>query len=83
MPKQWIMEYEPTPEKANTIPLLVRLQQVFGDALLIIDYCEKGMTISADCYTNLLHHLNNEIKKKLLYLINCYLTILILQLTHQ
>jgi histone-lysine N-methyltransferase SETMAR len=65
--KQWTAPGEPTPKKAKTVPSAGKVMaSVFWDAkgILLIDYLEKGKTITGDYYAALLVKLKTVIGEK-------------------
>lgn len=65
--KQWTEAGCSAPKKAKTIPSAGKVMaSVFWDAkgILLIDYLEKGKTITGEYYANLLDRLDEEIRKR-------------------
>jgi len=65
--KQWIMSGESAPKKAKTILSAGKVMAtVFWDSqgIILIDYLQKGKTITEEYYTTLLDRLKEELKKK-------------------
>ena len=64
--KQWIGKGEPAPKKVKTIKSAGKVMAtVFWDArgVILIDYLEKGKTITGQYYASLLGRLNKKIKE--------------------
>ena len=64
--KQWVSVVELAPKKAKTVPSAHKMMAtVVWDAcgITLIDFLEKGKTITGLYYTSLLDHLYEEIKK--------------------
>lgn len=69
--KQWISPGEKAPRKVKVIPSAGKVMAtIFWDAhgILLIDYLEKGRTITGAYYVELLDRLNKKIKKDRLHL---------------
>ena len=65
--KQWKHPMSPTPKKAKVTPSAGKVMaSVFWDAqgVLMVDYLQKGCTINALYYSDLLKRLRENIKKK-------------------
>lgn len=65
--KQWVKAGGPAPKKAKSIPSAGKVMaSVFWDAkgILLIDYLEKGRTITGKYYSNLLDQLDAKIREK-------------------
>jgi histone-lysine N-methyltransferase SETMAR len=65
--RQWTNRGEPTPKKAKTILSAGKVMAtVFWDSkgLLYVDYLQKGRTINAQYYADLLQNLSDAIKEK-------------------
>src|SRR5436190_5083057 len=65
--KQWTAKGEPTPKKAKTVLSAGKVMAtVFWDShgIVLIDYLEKGKTITGTYYASLLNKLKAEIEKK-------------------
>lgn len=65
--KQWTARGEPTPKKAKTVPSAGKVMAtVFWDSkgILLIDYLQKGKTITGEYYANLLDKLKTAVVEK-------------------
>ena len=65
--KQWVEAGSSAPKKAKVVPSAGKVMAtVFWDAkgIILIDYLEKGKTITGVYYASLLSKLNDEIKNK-------------------
>lgn len=65
--KQWIMSGESAPKKAKTVLSAGKVMAtVFWDSqgIILIDYLQKGKTITGEYYATLLDRLKEELKKK-------------------
>lgn len=65
--KQWTLKGEPAPKKAKTVPSAGKVMAtVFWDSrgVILIDYLEKGKTITGAYYATLLDKLKAEIEEK-------------------
>lgn len=64
---QWVSPGEGAPKKAKTIPSAGKvLATIFWDSkgIILIDYLEKGRTITGQYYANLLDRFDAEVKSK-------------------
>ena len=65
--KQWMAAGESAPKKAKTVKSAGKVMAtVFWDSqgIILVDYLEKGKTITGGYYATLLDRLNSEIKEK-------------------
>lgn len=65
--KQWIAKGEPAPKKAKTVSSAGKVMAtVFWDShgIILIDYLQKGKTITGEYYASLLDKLKAEIARK-------------------
>lgn len=65
--KQWKHKGSPPPKKAKVVKSAGKVMaSVFWDSkgILMVDYLPKGQTITGQYYSNLLHQLREEIKRK-------------------
>lgn len=65
--KQWIMPGESAPKKAKTVLSAEKVMAtVFWDSqgIILIDYLQKGKTITGEYYATLLDRLREELEKK-------------------
>lgn len=65
--KQWTEAGCSAPKEAKTIPSAGKVMaSVFWDAkgILLVDYLEKGKTVTGEYYVNLLDRLDEEIRKR-------------------
>ena len=68
---QWTEREKSAPKNAKIVPSAGKVTALlFWDAreTIFIDYLQKGKTINAKCYANLLQRLSDEMKKKRLHL---------------
>lgn len=66
-PKQWTAKKEPAPKKAKTVFSTGKVMvTVFWDShgVILIDYLQKGKTITGAYYASLLHELKPQIAGK-------------------
>ncbi|XP_026828418.1 histone-lysine N-methyltransferase SETMAR-like [Ooceraea biroi] len=65
--KQWVASGESAPKKAKIVPSAGKVMAtVFWDSqgIILIDYMEKGKTITGAYYSSLLDHLKTELQEK-------------------
>jgi len=65
--KQWVLKGESAPKKAKTIPSAGKIMAtVFWDSqgIILIDYMEKGKTITGAYYSSILDRLKTELQEK-------------------
>jgi hypothetical protein len=65
--KQWVPSGESAPKEAKTVPSAWKVMAtVFWDSqgMILINYLEKGKTITGASYSSLLDHLKTELQEK-------------------
>lgn len=65
--KQWVAKGEPAPKKAKTVPSAGKVMAtVFWDTqgVILIDYLQRGKTITGEYYALLLDRLKTELEEK-------------------